>query len=191
MYKKNWLWWNAWIRIRFTVVMSMLRPAWIRILLNTWIIIIWILLVWVLSFHTPWNIFLRKPWLGSLYSTMVIWIKLVVLRPMSTSVMNITIKTQWSTNITWIMGERRDVLIPISNSPIIINILSEIVKGILNDILRPTYMSCIIIPTISYFNSVILNNTSWSPGLWEEEWLVWYLYPTLPLPPTDYSVFKD
>ena len=25
-----------------------------------------------LSFHTPWNRFLRKPWVGNVYSTMII-----------------------------------------------------------------------------------------------------------------------
>ena len=43
------------------------------------------------SLHTPWNSFLRKPWVVHLYSTMLIWNILDGLRHKSTS--TITIKT--------------------------------------------------------------------------------------------------
>ena len=46
------------------------------------------------SFHTPWNSFLREPWMDNLYYTMVIRINLAGLIPMSTSLMTTNRKTQ-------------------------------------------------------------------------------------------------
>ena len=36
-------------------------------------------LMWILSFHTPWNSVLSKPWVGNVYPIMIIFKKLKVL----------------------------------------------------------------------------------------------------------------
>ena len=51
-------------------------------------------LIEIFSIHTPWNKFLRKPWVGNVYSTMVICRKLADVIPMTTSVITITIKSR-------------------------------------------------------------------------------------------------
>ena len=145
---KNWVWWNVWIRMRWNVVISMLWHDWMRVWLNSWIRIIRVILMLILSLHTPWNRLLRENWEGNVYFTMVTWINLDGMIPMYTSVMTVTIKTILSTNITWTMVGRRDVLRPISNSTITINTFSNIEQGRLAYPLRNNSMSWTITPTI-------------------------------------------
>ena len=75
-------------------MISMWWHAWIRVCLHAYIRIIRMILMEIFCMHTPWNSFLRKPWFGNVYSTMVICIKLSGVRPMTTSVIAITIKTR-------------------------------------------------------------------------------------------------
>ena len=101
------------------------------------------------SMHAPWNNFLRKPWVRNVYSTMVICRKLAGVIHMPTSVITITIKTRWSTMITWMMGGRRAGPIPRYTYPNTISNLYSIEQGHLVDILRPNSTSCTITPNIS------------------------------------------
>ena len=83
--------------------------------------------------------------------------------------------------------------------PNVINTFSKIEQGRVVDLFRPTSMSCTVKPNISYFlgrmagmvpilkSTITTNSISWKtnnlpllPWLWEEYWLVGYLYPTLP-----------
>ena len=113
--------------------------------------------------HTPWNSFLRKPWVGNFYSTIVICRKLAGVRPMYTSTIT----------ITWMAGGIRDGPRPISTPPTAVNTFSNIEQGVMVDIFRPTFKSWTITPTISYWgvrlsgmgpipNSLIITNSiSW------------------------------
>ena len=65
----------------------------IRVCWHAYMRIIRMLLMCIFSLHTPWNRFLGGPWVGNVYSTMVICRKLSGLRPMSTSFIAIAIKT--------------------------------------------------------------------------------------------------
>ena len=90
----NWVLWNDWIRMRCSVLMSMLCNYCMRVYWNSWIRIIMMILVRILSFYTPWDIFIRKTFLVNVYLNMFIWMKLFVMIPMYSSIMTITIKTQ-------------------------------------------------------------------------------------------------
>ena len=74
---------------------------------------------------------------------------------MSTYVMTITIKTRWSTKISWIMGGRRGGLRPISTSLVAIDAFSNIEQRSLTDILRPNSMACAITSTISFLGVIV------------------------------------
>ena len=87
--------WNSWINMRWHVVMRMWCNAWVSVCWNAWIRIIRIILMYILSMHTPWNIFLRKTWVGNFYSTMFICRKLSVLIYMYTYVITVTIKPDY------------------------------------------------------------------------------------------------
>ena len=58
------MWWHVVIRVSW--------HAWMRVRRNDWIIITRMILMNIFSLHTPWNIFLREPWAGNVYYTMVI-----------------------------------------------------------------------------------------------------------------------
>ena len=73
--------------------MRMFRHALKRVCRHAWIRIIRMILMCILSMNTPWNILFRGPWVVNIYSTMVTCIKLAGGRPMSTSVITITVKT--------------------------------------------------------------------------------------------------
>ena len=113
------------------------------------------------SLQNPWNNFFREPLVVNEYSSMAIQIKISGLIPMTTSVVTITIKPQWYTNITWMMGGRGDGMRPISTPPITVNTLSTIVKWIVADLLRPDSTSCTVTPTItsSIFMKTIIKIT--------------------------------
>ena len=83
---KKRVWWNASKSIWRHVLMRVGWHAWIRT--------ISIILMWILFFYTPWNSFLGGPWVVNVCSNMVIWGKLACLRPISTSVIAVGIKTQ-------------------------------------------------------------------------------------------------
>ena len=74
--------------------MRMWWHAFIRVCWRAWIRIIRMIFMDIFSMHTPWNIFLRKPWVGNFYSAMVIFIKLAGMRPIPTSAITITIRTR-------------------------------------------------------------------------------------------------
>ena len=63
-------------------------------------------------------------------------------------------KTRWYNMISWMMGGMRAGLRHIHNYPITVNTFYDIVKGRVAYILRRTYTSCTITPTISYFKFV-------------------------------------
>ena len=145
----NLVWWDSWINMRWYVVMRMWWHAWIRFFLHAWIIIIRIILMYIFSMHTPWNSFLRKPWVGNVYSTMVICRKLDDVIPMSTYVITITMKTILSTMIALMMVGRRAGPRLRSTSPNSINTFSNIEQVRVVDLFVPTPISCNITPTIS------------------------------------------
>ena len=112
----NLVWWNDWINMRWHVVMRMWCHAWIRVCWHTWIMMIRIICMYILSMQNAWNSFLKKTWVGNVYSIMVICRKFAGVIPMSTSVVTITMKTRWYTMITWMMGGRRSGPRPIYTS---------------------------------------------------------------------------
>ena len=103
----------------------------------------------IFSSQTPWNSLLRKPWVGYSYSTIVICRKLAGVRPMPTSVINMTIKTRWSTIINWMMVGRGAGPRPRSISHNAIKTFSNIEQVIVVDLFSPTSMSFTLTPTIS------------------------------------------
>ena len=72
----NWVWCNDWIKIRWNVMMRMLWHSWMRAWWHSWIRITNIIFMLILSLHTPWNIFLMKPWVENVKYTMFIWRKI-------------------------------------------------------------------------------------------------------------------
>ena len=75
----------------------------------------------IFSMHTPWNSFLREPWVANFYTIMVICKNLAGLRNITTSNINTTIETRWSTMVTLMMRGRRSGQRPKSTSPKSIN----------------------------------------------------------------------
>ena len=136
--------------------MRILWHDWTRVWWHAWIIIISMILMWILSFYTSWNSSSSKPLVDNIYPTMIIWRKLAGMRPMSTSFMTTTIKTQLYTKHTWMMGGRVAGTISIPTYTITINTLSIVVKGSVDDLLRHNSTSCTIKPTIT---SLIFLNT--------------------------------
>ena len=104
--------------------------------------------MYILSMHTPWNRFLRKHWVGNVYSTIGIRRKLDDVRSMHTFVITITIKIWWSAMITWIMGGIRSGPIPRPTSPNAFNNFSNIEQGIVVYLFSTTYMSYTFTPSI-------------------------------------------
>ena len=138
---------NAWVKMRWHVVIRMWWHALMRVCLHAWIIIIRMILIDIFSMHTPWNIFLRKPSVSHVYSTMFICRNISGVIPRPTSDINRTIK-KWSMMITWMMGGRRFGPRPSSSYTNAINTFSKIEQGGVVDIFRPTSMSCTFTPTI-------------------------------------------
>ena len=77
------------------------------------------------------------------------------MRRISTSVITITIKNRWSTNIKWIMGGRRASPRHRPTSPNAINYFSDIEQGWVFEIFRLNYMSCTITPTIYSLGGIV------------------------------------
>ena len=121
--------------------------------------------------HTPWNILLRKTWVGNIYSNMVICRKLADVRPIITSVITITLESDdipWSPE--WWEGEGLvQDLYPLLPTPSTFYPTFSKEEWFISLVLPPCLL---IIPLLS--------------PLWEEEWLVWYLYTTTPSPPILY-----
>ena len=148
---KNWVRWHAWIRMWWNVLVGVWWHNWMRVWWHVCRIIIRNMMLWKISSYTSCYSFLGEPWVDNIYSTIVIWRKLAGLRPMSTFLVNINIKPPKYNKITCIMGGRGYVMRNISSSPITINTFYGVVKGIVDDILRPNSTSSIITPTTTYY----------------------------------------
>ena len=138
--------------------MSIFWHDWMNLWWHAWIRIISMILMRIWFFCNPCNIFLKKPCVGNVYYTIIIWRKFSGLRTMSTSVMTITIKTQLSTNHAWTMGRKGDGLRPKTTSTITINTFSIILKVRVAYLLRPNYKSCTMTPNITaliFMNNII------------------------------------
>ena len=123
----NLVWRNTWKNISWHVVIRMWWNSWIRVYWNDWIIIIIRMInMYTFSIHTPWNFFLRKPWVLNVYSDMVICRKLAGVIHIPTPGITLTIKTRCSNIITWMMGGRRAGPRPKSTSPNSIKTFSNI-----------------------------------------------------------------
>ena len=89
-----------------------------------------------------------EPWVGTIFSTMLMGSKVDGLRLMYASLISMNRETQQSINHTWVMERRVYVMRPISNSPITIGM---ILKGRVDGLLRNKSISSIITDMINTF----------------------------------------
>ena len=94
-----------------------------------WTLYTFLMTVLIIFYSPPLVIASWKLWVTNVYYTVVIWRNVDGLIPMSTSLINTNINTQWSTKPIWIMVRRGAGMRPRFTSPITIKTLSIIVKG--------------------------------------------------------------